>query len=157
MTLQILNRICGDCKACCTACGVAELVKPMNVPCGNLDPQGCSIYETRPQFCQTFSCAWLAGDLPERYRPDQCGIVFWDGGQLPVQASLTRADIPLERVEYLAGKLSPKTRRSINGKMLSYRERPVLVIPPTLYVATEPNAADEVKYKEVKPGLFLAV
>ncbi|HEX4144972.1 MAG TPA: hypothetical protein VHY91_15815 [Pirellulales bacterium] len=38
----------------------------------------CTIYESRPKTCRTWSCGWLLGrvDGDERTRPDKLGLMF---------------------------------------------------------------------------------
>jgi len=71
------NRECGECTACCTTHGVAELGKPFFAVCEHICGQGCGIYASRPQTCRDFKCFWLHGFIASpRYRPDKLGWVF---------------------------------------------------------------------------------
>lgn len=54
-------RTCRDCGLCCTHMAVKELDKPVGVRCVHLRGTRCSRYETRPQICREFECAWLQG------------------------------------------------------------------------------------------------
>jgi len=38
--------------------------------------KGCAIYKTRPEDCASYECLWLAGTLPEDFRPDRIGFVL---------------------------------------------------------------------------------
>ena len=68
---------CGACTACCTLLPIAPIGKPVNTPCPHCDG-GCSIYQTKPQTCNEFECAYIqAGNASERLRPDVCGIIFY--------------------------------------------------------------------------------
>ena len=73
-------RSCGQCRACCTSLAIAALDKAMYEPCKHLAEapmKGCSIYETRPQDCREWSCAWLLGQVDDPHlRPDRCGVVM---------------------------------------------------------------------------------
>ena len=69
------NRSCGDCSACCTSKGVAEINKSPGVTCPHLG-FGCAIYETRPPSCRSYQCYWLQGNLDEEARPDKIGFVL---------------------------------------------------------------------------------
>jgi hypothetical protein len=128
----------------------------MNTLCEHVKNHRCSIHGSHPETCRVFTCAWLGGDLPERYRPDECGIILWEARERAIQASLTRADVPLERVEYLLSKL-PTNRRNVkvNGKVTS-QPRPVLVIPVTLKLSSDPEAEKGVRYRQVRPGISIA-
>jgi hypothetical protein len=57
--------------------GVAELHKPVNVPCAFVGSQGCTQYLTRPGTCRSWSCDWRNGHLPDdELRPDRLGVIF---------------------------------------------------------------------------------
>lgn len=82
VTLPILGaRSCGECSACCTTMAVDEIVKPRDTRCEHAMLRGgCSVYETRPEACRHFKCAWLNRDSPlltTSTRPDKLGVVFW--------------------------------------------------------------------------------
>lgn len=73
---------CEGCTACCRLLGIVELNKPEGQFCPHCPAgaAGCAIYETRPQSCRTFECAWLmfkkmGKPLPERLRPDRSRVV----------------------------------------------------------------------------------
>lgn len=70
-------RTCGDCDECCFALGVRPLDKPAFQRCTNQTTEGgCGIYETRPEPCRLYRCAWLEGFGEERDRPDRLGVVL---------------------------------------------------------------------------------
>lgn len=73
------ERECGTCTACCTTTQVLPFGKAPGVRCPHLLGQGscgsCSVYQDRPSCCRVYRCAWLAGDVPEEHKPDQCGVV----------------------------------------------------------------------------------
>jgi hypothetical protein len=83
---MIENRSCGDCDVCCVVPALDEpgLTKPPGVPCKNLCPSGCAIYESRPKPCRAFLCAWrLMPELDESWRPDRVGLLgILDNGVL---------------------------------------------------------------------------
>jgi len=76
-------RQCGECIACCVHLpfeGEGEVEgKTGHVRCSKLKEgcQGCSIYDTRPQFCRSYMCQWILRDplLSYRMRPDKCKIL----------------------------------------------------------------------------------
>ena len=75
-------RTCGDCKVCCNSLSVPDMEptpKEAHVDCVHLTEKGCGTYETRPQSCKDFYCAWLIGhpSLTGAMRPDRFGIVVW--------------------------------------------------------------------------------
>lgn len=153
MNLNVLKsrraqRGCGECRACCTTCAVVELNKPLNTPCQHLCDRGCGIYESRPNSCREYDCAWLQGHLSDKHRPDRSGIVFTFErigaveGML-VHAMLTSDDVPLDRVEYLYNVLrqTMKERTSLQ------------IIPASLRVRAQKNVFG----KPLKPGVYVAV
>lgn len=77
---------CGSCRMCC------KLMTVKDHPVDKRDGQwcefcdkakGCTIYETRPETCRAFKCAWLEsqelgpdGALPLELRPDKSKVIF---------------------------------------------------------------------------------
>jgi hypothetical protein len=142
------RRTCGECRACCTACAVNELDKPINTPCKHLAPVGCGIYESRPQSCRDYDCAWLHGHFADEHRPDRTGIVWsfeqidgFDG--LLVHATLASPNISLERIEQLFNLL----------KRTSAHQLILQIIPHDLRVGPRAN----IHGRPVKPGVYVAV
>jgi hypothetical protein len=128
---------------------VREIDKPINTTCRHVCERGCSIYESRPASCREYDCAWLQGYLPEKHRPDQCGIVWtferiadYPQGLL-VHAMLLNDQVPMERVEYLFNAL-----RQAHGESLILQ-----IIPPDVRVP----ASENVKSRTLRPGVFLAL
>ena len=78
-----MERSCGDCTLCCTVTHVPELAKPVGTTCSNC-AIGCTIYNTRPQSCRTFNCAWLQGDMSEDMKPNKSHIVIEKLPNVPV-------------------------------------------------------------------------
>ena len=83
-------RICGECSACCRGRLSAEIYghkMGQGVPCHYLKPEGCGIYERRPEVCRSFMCGWLLPDspFPEDWRPDKVGFIvrvdLWQGNR----------------------------------------------------------------------------
>ncbi len=80
------DRPCGDCIACCQVLNIdePELVKPQGTLCPNCTGTGCSIYETRPQVCRGWNCAWKRiPSMPPETRPDAMGVLFTVDRHLP--------------------------------------------------------------------------
>lgn len=78
-----MARACGDCAVCCKIPGIEDekLNKKPNTWCQYCDPKAsrpCTIYENRPNTCQTFSCLWLTGEeyLKDDLRPDRSKMMF---------------------------------------------------------------------------------
>jgi hypothetical protein len=71
-----LVRECGTCSACCTLLEVTDAGTKAGEWCNHCDPgKGCMIYDSRPQMCRSFSCAWLQGHLDDAWFPETAGIV----------------------------------------------------------------------------------
>jgi hypothetical protein len=75
------GKSCGGCTACCHTVPVKEIGVEAFHRCPHMlaPPDlkvGCSIYSERPRSCRLWSCGWLIGDLPDKYRPDRLGIVM---------------------------------------------------------------------------------
>ena len=73
---SLAQRACGECTACCTVMGVAEIHKAPGEPCSKLCASGCSVYESRPRGCREFNCLWRMGLLGPEGRPDRLGAVL---------------------------------------------------------------------------------
>jgi hypothetical protein len=73
------DRPCGDCSVCCTHKPInsEELTKAPGVTCEHCRSPGCGIYESRPQVCRAYRCAWKSvAWLPEAMRPDRSGVLI---------------------------------------------------------------------------------
>jgi len=65
-------RACGACSLCCKLLPIAALDKPHDQWCPHCRPGagGCTIYESRPETCRSFSCHWLAdSSVGEHWAP----------------------------------------------------------------------------------------
>jgi hypothetical protein len=76
-----MPRECGECYVCCEITEVvgAAFKKPAKVQCPFLKDcptYKCGIYETRPECCSTFQCAWLKDYGDEDARPDKCHVML---------------------------------------------------------------------------------
>ena len=74
------DRVCGSCTACCTALKIDDpaLQKPAGLACHHLGSSGgCGIYDTRPEPCRAFHCAWrFLPILVDAWRPDRSGVLI---------------------------------------------------------------------------------
>src|SRR6201996_1630917 len=80
------DRSCGDCTACCVLplIDTPELKKPEGQVCPNCSGKGCAIYDSRPDVCRTFNCAWKRiASMPPETRPDKLGVMFTLERHLP--------------------------------------------------------------------------
>ncbi len=78
------RRGCGECRTCCNGWLSAEIYGHKmggGVPCKFLKPDGCGIYESRPELCRSFVCGWLkpGSPFPENWRPDKIGFIIREG------------------------------------------------------------------------------
>lgn len=73
------QRSCGECSACCFTHEIEALKKPTRTACQHMcNEGGCAIYDSKPEECTRFECAWLEGLAGEdSHRPDQNGLVVW--------------------------------------------------------------------------------
>jgi hypothetical protein len=58
---------------------VPALNKSAGQPCRHQTPQGCGIYEQRPEVCRVWYCMWVRdqqGVFLENHRPDRLGLFF---------------------------------------------------------------------------------
>jgi Fe-S-cluster containining protein len=87
-------RGCGSCNLCCDILEVTAVAKPVNELCRHWAVgTGCTIYNQRPQMCQSFSCAWLQGHLGDEWYPETAGIVVhFSEGAVNVQVDPACAD-----------------------------------------------------------------
>lgn len=81
---ETVRRVCGECQACCSGWLTAEILGHKmggGVPCKFLGPEGCGIYESRPELCRSFICGWLkpGSPFPEDWRPDKIGFIIREG------------------------------------------------------------------------------
>jgi hypothetical protein len=83
----IAERQCGTCTQCCIVAAIdkPEIQKAPGVACRHCRG-GCTIYETRPQICRDYHCAWrILPILPYDWRPDRCGILAEWAPDIPLQ------------------------------------------------------------------------
>jgi hypothetical protein len=141
------DRSCGDCTACCTTLALAALNKPINVRCQHVCTAGCGIYNDRPEACQNYRCAWHLGLLPEKFRPDQSGIV-WSfestaaGQPTILQAFLLVDQVPLQQIEYQLAKIQQNVRDRIVCR----------IVPRGLSC----KVFGAFSYVQIKPSIWLA-
>ncbi len=77
MTL-VPGRECGSCTVCCVAPNInkPDIQKVSGAACKHCAGGGCAIYETRPEVCRGFFCAWRTVDIfDESWRPDKSGVL----------------------------------------------------------------------------------
>lgn len=78
--------------------GVNALKKPQYTPCTHCVNQGCAIYQSRPEECQTYRCLWLVGEGEPQHRPDKLGVIVetshLDLGTVKAPAVVVREVVP---------------------------------------------------------------
>jgi hypothetical protein len=80
---------------CCYLPPIRELNKPRQTWCTHCDKRaGCKIYETRPEGCVQYKCAYLTNPaLDETWKPSACKfIVHGENGGLMVTVDTARRD-----------------------------------------------------------------
>lgn len=78
----VQGRTCGECRLCCKLLAVGKdedppgtFKKEQGKWCEHCFDGGCRIYDTKPEACEDYSCAWLRGLLEDGDRPDKAKIV----------------------------------------------------------------------------------
>ena len=78
-------RSCGECNLCCIVLDVPELNKVRGIQCPHsVKGVGCQIYDTRPQACVDFQCAWLQGDMEMDMMPHKQHVMIEKLPDVPV-------------------------------------------------------------------------
>lgn len=81
-----LDRQCEQCNACCIWLNGNSYGHAFGngKSCFFLKDK-CSIYETRPEVCKKYYCAWMQNLFPEWMRPDKSKVIIsvenWSKGQ----------------------------------------------------------------------------
>lgn len=84
------GRECGTCDACCVWLTIKdpELQKAQGHRCSKLAcGGGCTIYETRPQTCREYYCAWRQLKWVKVARPDQSDVLVTLHGEVSKDGS----------------------------------------------------------------------
>lgn len=69
-------RECGECTLCCKMAKINTYKSPEGKYCKHCEiNKGCKIYVDRPYECSSFECAWLKGNIPEKFYPKNCGFL----------------------------------------------------------------------------------
>ncbi|TXH58015.1 MAG: hypothetical protein E6Q97_03240 [Desulfurellales bacterium] len=87
------------------------------------DGSGCARYDTRPESCRYFLCAWRILNWPEEMRPDKSGVMVYPihEGPVPALRVMARSLPDLEKnaafiIEFAAQIKNPVTMRIVGGK-----------------------------------------
>jgi Fe-S-cluster containining protein len=75
---ELQFRECGECYACCNGHLLAKSHGNTfggGCACVFLVDKMCSVYETRPDVCRKYQCAWTQHLLDIDMRPDKCGLM----------------------------------------------------------------------------------
>lgn len=70
---------CGDCNACCSGAlgGSAYGISFGNgAACAFLCDRKCSIYQSRPDVCQSYQCAWSQNLFIESLKPNVSNLLI---------------------------------------------------------------------------------
>lgn len=71
-----MTRKCGDCAMCCEVFTVEAVGLKQGDRCQHSTGHRCLIYQTRPDQCREFQCAWLQGAVPKPFKPNRVGAVL---------------------------------------------------------------------------------
>lgn len=77
--LSTVKTGCRGCTACCTHMNIVEIESPAGERCKHETLHGCGIYESRPEGCRKFICAWAQGVIPQEWFPPQVGFFVYPG------------------------------------------------------------------------------
>lgn len=72
-------RECGECRACCEGALIGNSYGNkfgFGKPCIFMVNKACSIYETRPDTCQSYQCAWTQGLFSEELKPTISNVMI---------------------------------------------------------------------------------
>lgn len=72
-------RPCGDCRACCEGALIGNSYGNkfgFGKPCIFMIKEECTIYETRPQTCINYQCAWSQGLFSEDMKPTISNVMI---------------------------------------------------------------------------------
>ncbi len=116
------TRTCEGCHACCVVYLFDDKpigLKPQFLACPKLTECGrCGIYESRPETCSGFQCAWLAGELPEGYAPKEVGFVVNVQTTATVSGKLTAMTVQESRWNALQD--NARFERLLSGLIQSF-------------------------------------
>lgn len=115
----MIENKCGECNACCSLFPIKEINKEVNSLCKYWD-NGCTIYDDRPKPCRDYECGYLQGkNVPEKLRPDNCGIVFTKRSDRIFSGAL----IPtVDVTEYAKGQVHSFAKQGFSVVLLSVDE-----------------------------------
>lgn len=144
------GRACGECSLCCLIPDIPVERKSKLDYCPHCRPGkgGCSIYADRPDLCKTYSCAWLVGSVPDRWRPLTCKMIIdfdrTDNGLL--LRVLVHPDYPERwREEPWYSDIKKMALNGLNGSREPYRTvvtgpmRPSILVLPHEDLAYSPG------------------
>lgn len=72
-------RSCGDCTKCCDGHLIGEAHgKPFGngQKCFYMQESKCTTYDTRPETCKKYQCAWSQGIIEEWLKPTESGVMI---------------------------------------------------------------------------------
>lgn len=128
-------RECGECTLCCKVMEVDALKKPAGKWCAHCtSSRGCGIYETRPEECRTFVCAWLQNSkLDDQWKPSRCKFAVWsEAGNLNLKVSVDPARPDAWRKEPYYSYFKGWVRENIaeGGKVLIFNGKRAMAVLP---------------------------
>lgn len=99
---------CGDCTACCSGVLAGNIygnIFNQKKECVFLVERKCALYNTRPNTCRNYQCAWSQGLLPDWMKPIDCNVIISVENENNTQylkvISLIKEEIPTEIITVL--------------------------------------------------------
>ena len=95
---------CGNCTVCCKHLDIPDTDSKEGDLCKYCkEDVGCLIYESRPEACSTFNCAWKQMVYAHiDLRPDNCGVLFekWSDYVMVGSTEYDLSDLMLGQIGY---------------------------------------------------------
>lgn len=149
------RRSCGSCSACCGAATLkARGAKEFDQVCPSRrvgKKNCCTVYSTRPEDCQMYSCFWLNGFLQTSERPDKLGVILdtCEPSLYTVQHAAGLKHPPILAREAWPGAFNKKEFRRLRD-MIASQYVIILVYPKSSGKSSSVYGPDDVRDKVVE-------
>ncbi len=147
-TLPIVaGRACGTCTMCCKLLPIPELEKPRQTWCRHCDKaRGCTIYETRPEGCAKYLCAYLISPaLDERWKPASSRfIVHTEGDRVIVTVDADRPQAWRKEPFFSAIKNWARGENGLSGGVIVWEGPACLFLSGAREIALGTPKADQI-------------
>jgi hypothetical protein len=164
-TSFVPGRSCGSCTLCCKVMAIEELNKPVGQWCRHCAPgTGCKIYESRPNECRNFNCAYLLSrHLGEEWKPERSRMVLViDEGGMRMAAYVDPQRPAAWKSEPYYSQLKQWSKNALTkgGQVIANVNRHVYLITPNedidLGVLAEDEAVEIAGERDVAGTTFIA-